>query len=60
VSDLQGEGNVTLYINVCLIYRLREGYCVHSCVSDVQGEEILPEYIDVCLRYRVNKCLFVE
>jgi len=54
VSEVQSEGNVTAYSDVCLRYRVREMllrtvncvcgtefgkcYCVQCCVSEVQGE----------------------
>ena len=41
MSEVQGEGNVTLY----------------SDVSEVQGEGNVTVYSDVCMRYRVREML---
>jgi len=41
VSEVQGEGNVTVYKDV----------------SEVQGEGNVTVYSDVCLRYRVREML---
>jgi len=73
VSEVQGEGNVTVYSDVCLRYREREMllctvmcvwgtgwgkcYCVQWCVSEVQSEGNVTVYSDVCLRYRVREML---
>jgi len=58
VSEVQGEGNVTVYNDVCLRYRCREMLLYKMmCVFVIEGEGIISIYIDVCLRYRVRDML---
>jgi len=52
VSDFQGEGNNSLYIDACMRYRL-----IEILMSEVQSEGKVSVYIDVCLRYRVSEIL---
>ena len=58
MSELQGEGSIIVYSDVCLRYRLGKCYCVVRCVSEVQGGINVIDYSDVCLRYRVGEMLF--
>ena len=73
MSEVQSEGNVTVYRDVCLRYRVREMllrtvncvcgtefgicYCVQWFVSEVQFEGNVTVYSFVCLRYRVREIL---
>ena len=57
MSEVQSEGNVTVYSDVLLRYRVREMFCVEWCVSDVQCEGNVTVYSDECLRYRVREML---
>ena len=66
VSEVQGEGNITVYSDLSLKYRVGEMllcrvmcvwgkgwgkyYCVQWFVSEVQGEGNVTVYSDVCLR----------
>jgi len=76
MSEVQVGGNVTVYSDVCLRYRVREMllctvmcvcgtewwkcYCVQLCVSEVQGEGNVIVFSDVCLWYRVGECYCVQ
>ena len=57
MSEVQCEGNVTVYSDVCLRYRLGECYCVQRCVSEVKGERNVTVNSDECLRYRLREML---
>ena len=57
MSEVKGEGNLTVYSDVCLRYRLGEILlCTLMCVC-VQSEGNVTVYSDVCLRYRVSEML---
>ena len=57
MSEVQGEGNVTVYSDVCLRYRVREMLlCTVKCV-EVLGGGNFTVYSDVCLRYRLGEML---
>ena len=55
MSEEQGEGNVTVYSDVCLRYRLREILLCTVMVPEVQSERNIIVYNDVRLSYRVRE-----
>ena len=58
MSEVQGGGNVIVYSDVCLRYRVREMFlCTVMCFPEVQVEGNVTVYSDVCLRYRVREIL---
>ena len=53
MSEVQVEGNVTVYNDVCLRYRWREMLLYKMmCVFVIEEEGNISIYNDVCLRYR--------
>jgi len=58
VSEVQGEGNHTVYSDVCLRYRVREMLLSTVMCSELQDEGNIIVYSDVCLTYRVREKLF--
>ena len=57
MSEVQGEGNVTVYSNMCLWYRVREMLLSTVMFAEVQGEGNVIVYSDMCLWYRVGEML---
>ena len=57
MSEVQGEGTVIEYNDVCLKYRVGNCYSLQWCVSEVHGEGTVSVYSDVCLKYRVRELL---
>ena len=45
---LQGEGNITMYIDVFMRYRMKKNIGVHLCVSELYGEINITLYCGVC------------
>ena len=59
MSVVQGEGNVIVYSDVCLRYRVREMLlCTMMCVRSRVGEILL--CIVMCVKYRVSECHCVQ
>ena len=56
MSELQAEGNVTVYSDVCEV-QVGGNVTVYSDVCEVQGGGIDTVYSDVCLRYSVREML---
>ena len=72
VSEVQVGGNITVYINVCLRFKVREilictvmfsdvqgegNGTVYRDVSEVQNEGYITVYSDMFLRYRLREIL---
>ena len=59
MSEVQGEGNVIVYCDVFLWYRVREMLlCTVMCVRSRVGEMLL--CVVMCVKYRVSECHCVQ
>jgi len=57
VSELEREGNITVYIDKFVSNMFKESYCVEWCVCEVQCEGNITVYNDVCPRYKLTEML---
>ena len=57
MSEVESEGNVTLYSDVCLRYRVKEMIlCTEMCYCGREWGNVIV-YSNVCLRYRMREML---
>ena len=59
MSEVHSEGNVTVYNDVCLRYRMREMLLYTLMCVEVQVEGNVTFYNDVSLSYRVREMLLL-
>jgi len=57
VSEVQGEGNVTMYRDVFMSYRVRKNLAVYIYVCLNYTFKLILHCTLVCVRYRVTEIL---
>jgi len=57
VSEVQGEGNIIVYSDMCLSYMVREMLLCKIIVSEIQDEGSVTVYSEDFLVYRLRKML---